>query len=261
MKERSELFIQLLEIIKKLRAPDGCPWDQKQTPESFKPYLLEETHELSEAIDLGDPHHIKEELGDLFFQISFLTLLYEDQGLFTLSDALEAIIEKMTRRHPHVFTDEKFESEDAIRKNWQKIKAEEKKQEKNDLIDVPKSLPSLNRAQRVSSRAAAHGFEWPDQETLVNKFQEESAELVDAVRSGDQKHIAEELGDVFFMLINICRRHDLYGEDIMHKATDKFIRRYVSMDTLMKRDDKNITSVNSDEHLRYWLKAKEAETE
>ncbi|MEN8258612.1 MAG: nucleoside triphosphate pyrophosphohydrolase [Thermodesulfobacteriota bacterium] len=260
MKERSELFTELLNIIRKLREPDGCPWDKKQTPESFKPYLLEETHELSEAIDIGDANHIKEELGDLFFQISFLTLLYEDQKLFTMADALQGIVDKMIRRHPHVFTDEKFESEEAIRKNWQKIKAEEKQQEKSDLIDVPKSLPSLNRAQRVSSRAAAHGFEWPDQETLLKKFQEESTELEEAVRSGDKKHIAEELGDVFFMLINICRRHDLYGEDIMHKATDKFIRRYTSMETMIKKDGESITELNSDDHLRYWLKTKENET-
>ena len=172
MKKPPELLIELTDIIKKLREPDGCPWDKKQTPESFKPYLLEETHELSEAIDLGDSKHIKEELGDLFFQLTFLTHLYEEKGLFTMADALQGIIDKMIRRHPHVFTDEKFESEEAIRKNWQKIKAAEKKQQKSDLIDVPKSLPALNRAQRVSSRAASHGFEWPDTKTLLDKFKE-----------------------------------------------------------------------------------------
>jgi MazG family protein len=259
MKETSELFLELLEIIKKLRAPDGCPWDKKQTPASFKPYLLEETHELAEAIDKDDPHHIKEELGDLFFQISFLTLLYEEQQLFTMSEALQAIIDKMIRRHPHVFTDEKFASEEAIRQNWQKIKASEKKQEKPDLIDVPKSLPALNRAQRVSSRVAAHGFEWPDTSTLVAKFQEECGELVEAVSDGDKKQISEELGDVFFMLINICRRHDLYGEDIMHQATDKFIRRYTGMERLINEDGKSMTDLSSNDHLRYWQQSKENE--
>ncbi len=265
MKDQSELFLELLEIIKKLRAPDGCPWDQKQTPASIKPYLLEETHELSEAIDNGDPDHIKEELGDVFFQISFLTLLHEEKNLFTMADALQAIIDKMIRRHPHVFTDEKFESEEAIRKNWQKIKAAEKKQgdtqEKTELIDVPKSLPSLNRAQRVSSRAAAHGFEWPDTETLLEKFREEALELEEAVRSEDKEHIAEELGDVFFMLINICRRHNLYGEDIMHQATDKFIRRYTGMERLIRNDGKSITELNSKDHLCYWQQTKENEPE
>ncbi len=259
MKQRSELFLELIEIIKKLRAPDGCPWDLKQTPESLKPYLLEETHELSEAIDSDDPNHIKEELGDVFFQLSFLTTLYEEKNLFTMEDALQAIIDKMIRRHPHVFTDQKFGSEDEIRKNWQKIKAQEKKEragKKDDLIDVPKSLPSLNRAQRVSSRVAAHGFEWPDTETLLEKFREESLELEQAVHSGDKGQIAEELGDVFFMLINICRCHDLYGEDIMHQATDKFIRRYTAMDRLMKNDGKSITELNSNDHLRYWLQVK-----
>lgn len=259
MKEKSELFTELLEIITKLRAPDGCPWDRKQTPESLKPYLLEETHELSEAIDIGDPQHIKEELGDLFFQISFLALIHEEKNLFTMDDTLQAIIDKMVRRHPHVFTDEKFESEEAIRQNWQKIKAAEKKQGKTDLIDVPKSLPALNRAQRVSSRAAAHGFEWPDTQALVQKFREESQELEEAVQSGDKEHIAEELGDVFFMLINICRRHNLYGEDIMNQATDKFIRRYTGMDRLIRNDGKSMTELSSNDHLCYWQQTKENE--
>lgn len=263
MKEKTDLFTELIDIIKKLRAPNGCPWDKKQTPESLKPYLLEETHELAEAIDAGDAHHIKEELGDLFFQISFLTLLHEEKELFSMEDALQAIIDKMIRRHPHVFTDEKFESDEAIRQNWQKIKAAEKKakktSEKTDLIDVPKSLPALNRAQRVSSRAAAHGFEWPDTATLLGKFREETLELDEAVRSGDKEHIAEELGDVFFMLINICRRHDLYGEDIMHQATDKFIRRYSSMEGMIREDGKHMTKLDSDEQLCYWLQTKENE--
>lgn len=260
MKEKSELFTKLIDIIRQLRAPDGCPWDKKQTPESFKPYLLEETHELSEAMSTGDPHHIKEELGDLFFQITFLALLYEEENLFTMTDALQGIIDKMIRRHPHVFTDEEFESDEAIRKNWQKIKATEKKQETSDLIDVPKSLPALNRAQRVSSRVASHGFEWPDNKTLLRKFKEEAQELDEAVQSGNKRDIAEELGDVFFMLINICRRHDLYGEDIMNKATDKFIRRYTAMDELITKKGQSITNLESSDHLRYWLEVKENET-
>jgi MazG family protein len=259
MTQKAELFLELIEIIKKLRAPDGCPWDRKQTAASLKPYLLEETHELAEAIDSGDPQHIKEELGDLFFQISFLTLLFEEKNLFTMTEALQAIIDKMVRRHPHVFTDEKFESEEAIRRNWQKIKAEEKKQSQSNLIDVPKSLPALNRAQRVSSRAAAHGFEWPDNESLITKFQEESRELSEALGDGDQKHIAEELGDVFFMLINICRRHGLYGEDIMHQATDKFIRRYTGMERLIQNDGTSLPELGSADHLRYWRQSKENE--
>lgn len=263
MTNSAALFIELLEIIEKLRAPDGCPWDRKQTPASLKPYLLEETHELSEAIDAGDEDHIKEELGDLFFQISFLTQLYEEEGHFTIADTLQGIIDKMVRRHPHVFTDEVFESEEAIRQNWQKIKAQEKKDkkksDKSELIDVPKSLPALNRAQRVSSRAAAHGFEWPDTATLIDKFQEEARELEEAVLSGDNAEIADELGDVFFMLINICRRHNLYGEDIMQQATDKFIRRYTEMDQRIRRDNNAMTELSSAEQLRYWLQAKAAE--
>lgn len=131
MKTPAALFTELIEIIEKLRGPEGCPWDKKQSPQSLKPYLLEETHELAEAIDAADGDHIKEELGDLFFQISFLALLHQEKKQFTIADSLQGIIDKMVRRHPHVFTDEVFASDEAIRQNWQKIKAQEKKEKKS----------------------------------------------------------------------------------------------------------------------------------
>ncbi|PLX50157.1 MAG: nucleoside triphosphate pyrophosphohydrolase [Desulfobulbaceae bacterium] len=263
MKTPAALFTELIEIIEKLRGPEGCPWDKKQSPQSLKPYLLEETHELAEAIDAADGDHIKEELGDLFFQISFLALLHQEKKQFTIADSLQGIIDKMVRRHPHVFTDEVFASDEAIRQNWQKIKAQEKKekkkQDKGELIDVPKSLPALNRAQRVSSRAASHGFEWPDTASLLNKFREEAQELVEAVEQGNRQEISEEIGDLFFMLINICRWHDLYGEDIMHLATDKFIRRYTMMEELIRRHGSKMTEMASEQHLHFWRQAKEKE--
>lgn len=258
MTKIADSFLALLQIINRLRAPDGCPWDKKQTPQSLKPYLLEETHELVEAIDSGDTDNIREELGDLYFQISFLALLYEEQGLFSVDDTLGSIIAKMTRRHPHVFTDEKFTSEEEIRQNWQKIKATEKKTKTNSeySVDVPRSLPALNRAQRVSSRVAAHGFEWPDDRTMHDKLQEEYEELLEALASADQSKISEEMGDVMFMLINICRRNDLYGEDIMQQATDKFIQRYETMAELVKNNNKDLTNLTSNEQLSFWQQAK-----
>ncbi len=257
MTQSANSFLELIDIIKKLRAPNGCPWDKKQTAKSLKPYLLEETHELVEAIDLEDVDNVREELGDLYFQISFLALLYEEKGLFSIQDTLNGIVEKMTRRHPHVFTDEEFGSEEEIRQNWQKIKAQEKKEKaSNYSVDVPKSLPALNRAQRVSARVAAHGFEWPDDASLHAKFKEESDELQEALEKGNKDAISEEIGDVLFMLVNICRRHDFYGEDIMHQATDKFIQRYQTMAELIKDDDKALAKLDSKAHLHYWQEAK-----
>ena len=252
-----EKFKELVDLITKLRTPEGCPWDQKQTPASFKPYLLEETHELSEAIDSGQIEHIKEELGDLFFQVSFLGVLYEESGDFTIEACLQSIIDKMVRRHPHVFTDEVFESEEAIRQNWQKIKAGEKEKKQNDIIDVPKSLPALTRAQRVSSRIANQGFEWASDEQLMAKLGEEVAELQQAVITNNDAHIKEEIGDVLLMLTNLCRRKGYYTEDLMHDSVDNFINRFASMTDHIHQNNATLTTLSDTEKIHYWRKAKD----
>ncbi len=255
----STKFSELLQLIRQLRGPQGCPWDQKQTPASFKPYLLEETHELSEAIDSGNIDHIKEELGDLFFQVGFLGSLYEDAGQFKIDDCLQSIINKMIHRHPHVFTDEKFESNEAIRRNWQKIKASEKEKKQSDIIDVPKSLPSLTRAQRVSSRIANQGFEWQCDEQLMDKLSEEVNELQQAVKNKDQANIKEEIGDVLIMLINLSRRKGFYAEDIMHESVDNFIKRFSTMTDLIKQQKESLVQLTDKEMVTYWRKAKKQE--
>lgn len=254
----SQKINDLITLITKLRGPNGCPWDQKQTPESFKPYLLEETHELAEAIDSGDIDHIKEELGDLFFQASFLGNLYAEAGHFTIDDCIEGIIEKMIRRHPHVFTDEKFASAEAIRRNWQKIKADEKKKEPSDIIDVPKSLPALTRAQRVSSRIANQGFEWSSDGQLMQKLQEEMAELQVAVKENNDKNMKEEIGDVLIMLVNLCRRKGFYSEDLMHDSVDGFIERFSTMTTLMDEKQDTLADLSDAEKIACWREAKKS---
>lgn len=254
----SQKINELITLIAKLRAPDGCPWDQKQTPESFKPYLLEETHELAEAIDSGNMDHIKEELGDLFFQTNFLGTLYEEAGHFTIDECIQGIIEKMTRRHPHVFTDEKFESEEAIRHNWQKIKASEKKKEQHDIIDLPKSLPALTRAQRISGRIASQGFEWSSDEQLMNKLGEEIEELQQAVKENNDEHMQEEIGDVLIMLINLCRRKGFYTEDLMHSSMDKFIERFTTMTKLIDNAENKLVDLSDEEKVACWREAKKS---
>lgn len=257
-------FEALRQIIVRLRQPDGCPWDIKQTPESFKSYLIEETHELLESIDKNDPVQIKEELGDLLFQILFLNQLYEEQGLFTLSDVIMSITGKMIERHPHVFSDEVVSSEEEQRLRWNQIKAQEKKEPKAvaDLLgNVPKSLPGLRRAQRVSERAASNGFEWRDHNQAFAKLHEEIAELQEAVAHGNAEQIAEELGDALFMLVNLGRLTKTNSEDALQATTNKFIRRFSLLEQKAKSTGHTVGELSEASQLALWDEVKKDLTE
>jgi MazG family protein len=229
VQETAAQFIRLVEIITRLRAPDGCPWDQKQTPQTFKGYLLEETHELLEALHHDDANHVREELGDLLFQVIFLNNLYAEQGRFTLAEVLDTIAAKMIRRHPHVFGDQIINSEQELRQQWHAIKATEEKPEAqaaSPLAAVPRSLPALHRAQRVADRASRTGFDWPDAGSALSKAGEEFEELREAVASADQPRINEELGDLLFSLVVFARKSAVDAEGAMQAATEKFIDRF-----------------------------------
>lgn len=257
-------FEALRQIIVRLRQPDGCPWDIKQTPESFKSYLIEETHELLEAIDKNDPALIKEELGDLLFQLIFINQLFEEQGKFTLSEVITSITGKMIERHPHVFGDEVVTSEAEQRRRWNQIKAKEKKETKAvaDLLgNVPKSLPSLRRAQRVSERAASNGFEWRDTSQAFAKLQEEVAELREAVAHGNPEQIAEELGDALFMLVNLGRLTKTNSEDALQSTTNKFIRRFSLLEQKAKAAGHTVADLSTASQLVLWEEVKKDLTE
>lgn len=259
MNKTAQNFLKLQELVATLRHPDGCPWDRKQTPESFKSYLLEESHELLEAIEQNSPDHIKEELGDLLFQLVFLNQLYEEQGCFTLAEVIEGIIEKMVRRHPHVFGDEKVSSEAEQRQNWQKIKAKEKKTaaSHSDLLKaVPRSLPALRRAQRVSERAAQTGFDWRHQREIFAKLEEEIDEFRQALAAQDQENMVEELGDILFMLVNLGRFANINTEDALQAATAKFIRRFAKMEKQLENSDHSLPDLNTEQLLALWTAAK-----
>ena len=263
MHEEEDLkFSKLVETITRLRQPNGCPWDQKQTVESFRPYLIEELHELLEAIDLDDHQHIKEELGDLLFQIIFLNNLYEEQSSFTLNEVIETITEKMVSRHPHVFGDKYFSSEKELRLNWNKAKSKEGKggaDKVKGLFSFPRSLPALLRAQRVSSRAVSSGFEWPDLEAVLEKLAEETSELREAVSSGDQKHVEDEIGDMLFCMVNIARKAGFDAEQTLQKSTDKFIRRFTSMAELAVKQGSPIEEMDIESMQELWTLVKESE--
>lgn len=252
-------FEALQQLIVRLRQPGGCPWDIKQTPASFKSYLLEETHELMEAIDLHDPDLVKEELGDLLFQIIFINQLFEEQGQFTLSEVITSITEKMIKRHPHVFGDEVIHSEEQQRLRWNQIKAQGKKRPKAiaDLLNsVPKSLPGLRRAQRVSERAASNGFEWRDHQQALAKLHEEVLELEEAIAHGGPEEISEELGDALFMLVNLARLTKTNSEDALQSTTNKFIRRFSLLEQKAQAAGLQVASLSSAEQLSLWAEVK-----
>jgi MazG family protein len=257
--ETGKKFCELLEIIARLRSPEGCPWDQKQTVQTFKPYLIEETHELSEALENDDPNQIREELGDLFFQLGFINQLYEEKDIFSIEDVLQSIIDKMIRRHPHVFEGKTFKSYDEMRKNWAKVKEKENAKKKNKAyeLDVPKSLPALIRGQKVASRAARTGFDWPDMQSLLEKLFEEFNTLTADALEDNKEKIEKSLGDLLFLLINLGRKCEINSEECLHRATNKFISRFKRMEELLSAENLSIGELDSKSQLDFWAKTKE----
>lgn len=259
MTPTAEKFITLIEIITRLRAPNGCPWDRKQTPQSFKQYLVEETHELLEAINDDDPSHICEELGDLLFQVIFLNNLYQEKNLFTLLDVIESISNKMIRRHPHVFGDQTIESEQELRQQWQTIKNQEnegKGQPRHPLDSIPKSLPALRRAQRVADRVAREGFDWPNLTGALEKVDEECQELHQAIAKGSRTDIKEELGDLLFALTVLARKVDIDGEDALQEATSKFSSRFRALEKIMANQGQQLGDLAPEALLEIWQRTK-----
>ena len=259
MTRTAEKFLALLEIINRLRAPDGCPWDKKQTPRTFKQYLVEETHELLEAINDDNPSHICEELGDLLFQVIFLNNLYQEKNLFSLCDVIDSIAAKMIRRHPHVFGSKTIESEQELRQQWQTIKSQENEQKgqpRHPLDSIPKSLPALCRAQRVADRVAREGFDWPNLSGALGKVTEELQELQNAFAHGSREQIREEFGDLLFSLAVVARKADIDGEDVLHEATHKFTTRFLMLEKNIAGQGKLMVDLDPDALLAIWQQTK-----
>lgn len=220
---------ELTQLIKKLRAPEGCPWDRKQKKEDIGKYILEEAYEVIDSLDKSDPRALKEELGDLLFQILFLTEISAEANLFFLEDVMEGIHEKMVRRHPHVFGDTKVTSVQEVKDNWQKIKKKErenKDEEESLFAGIPRSLPSLKRAQKITSAASTCGFDWTNKEGILEKLHEELREFEGALKSGNIKNIEEEIGDILFTMVNISRFLSVDAETALSKTTEKFLQRF-----------------------------------
>jgi len=252
-------FSALVKLIAKLRGPDGCPWDRKQTSESLKPFLVEECYEVIEALDQGTPSKVKEELGDLLFQIVFHARIAEEHGDFTMLDVIRSNIEKMTRRHPHVFGTARLSTDKEVLANWEDIKKKEKgyEERKSILEGVPKHLPSLLRAHSLQERAARVGFDWSHIDEALPKLDEEITEFKESLRSKDVASIEEELGDIFFMLVNIARFLGVNPEEALRKTISKFIRRFRYIEEHAAVEGKSLNDMTLEEMEALWQESKE----
>ncbi|HYA11785.1 MAG TPA: nucleoside triphosphate pyrophosphohydrolase [Thermodesulfovibrionales bacterium] len=252
-------FQELLNIMEKLRAEKGCPWDKEQTRESLKPFILEETYELIEAIDDGDPEKIKEELGDLLFQIVFQSQIAKEKKEFEISDVIEKIVKKMIARHPHVFGRADYKTKNEVLEYWEEQKRREGKRQTSILEGVPETLPSLLRAHRLQDRAARVGFDWVKVSDVLEKLDEEMKEFKKALKGERQNEIEDELGDIFFMLVNVSRFMGINPEDALRKTIAKFISRvhYIEMKAADQR--RKLSDMTLKEMDTLWEEAKEKE--
>lgn len=252
-------FQKLVDIMARLRSENGCPWDKVQTSESIKPYLIEETYEVIEAIDEKDPAKMKEELGDLLLQVVFHAQIAKDRGEFDINDVIDKISDKMVSRHPHVFGDAKFETPEEVTKQWQDRKKEEGKLKDSALEGVPKELPSLLRAHRLQSRAAKVGFDWAKVEDVFGKLDEELKEFKEALEKKDKKEIEDELGDIFFVLVNISRFIGVNAEEALRKTISKFISRFRYIEMKAADEGRQLADMTLEEMDALWDEAKQGE--
>ncbi len=224
----------LLEIMRLLRAPDGCPWDRVQTHESIRQNFIEETYEVVEAIDQSDFSLMREELGDVLMQVIFHSIMEEEAGRFTFDDVCDEVCRKLIIRHPHVFGNVSADTPDEVLRNWDAIKMQTKSQKKvaDSVDDVARSLPALMRAQKVQKRSAKSGMDFSSAEDAASKIPEELAEFREAMASGEQDKLTEELGDLLFSVVNVARFVGVDAEEALTRSTDKFSRRFRKLENL-----------------------------
>ena len=230
---------RVIKITRRLRAPDGCPWDREQTPDSIRKYIKEETYELLEAIEDGDYREACEELGDVSFLLVFLSIMYEEQDEFNLADALNIAAEKMIRRHPHIFAETPVNGTEDVLSNWQKIKKQEaasKGKRHSVLGNLPKGFPALQEAYRLGERASRVGFDWEDRQGIVEKISEETREVEQAILSENHEKIKEELGDLLFTVSNLARHLDINPEDALLGANRKFKKRFYELERILEEE-------------------------
>ena len=253
-----EKFEELIKIVKRLKAPDGCPWDREQTNASLLPYFLEEAYEVIESVDNENWLELKEELGDILLHVIFQAVLAEENGHFNINDSLDNVNEKLVRRHPHVFGDAKADKAFHAKQNWEAEKHKEKNR-KSRLDGVPKTLPALIRAQRLQQKASYAGFDWDKVEQVWDKIHEEILELKEAQSNNAKEHIAEEIGDVLFSVVNLARFLDIPAEDALRRTNKKFTDRFYQVEAELKKRGKMVEDSSLEEMDAIWNEVKQNE--
>jgi nucleoside triphosphate diphosphatase len=257
-------FVRLVEIMARLRGPDGCPWDREQTIDTLKPFVLEETYEVLEAIDRHDHEALREELGDFVFEAVFVAQMEAEAGHFTIADSLKSIADKLVRRHPHVFQraegEEALQSGEQVRVRWEEIKAKERsaaaesKKPETLLSGIAPALPALLRAYHIGSRAASVGFDWARTDDVVDKIEEEVRELREV--ANDAGRAEEEMGDLLFAIANLARKMGIEPETALRKANEKFTRRFTEMESRIAASGRKMAEMGLDQLEAEWQRAK-----
>ena len=261
MSETLNSLSKLIKITETLMGDDGCPWDKVQTRESLKPYLVEETYEVLEALDENNPEKIKDELGDLLYQILFHSKISSLKGEFNFGDVIDNLSEKMVRRHPHVFKGGKLNTPDQVIGQWEEIKNKENKEnnkanQKSILDSIPINLPSLIRAQKLQKKAAKEGFDWEQINEVFDKLDEEIKEFKEAVLKKKNTDIQSEIGDIIFVITNIAKFYGVDAEEALRSTNNKFIKRFQYIEQKMDEKGKTLKDSSLEEMERYWQEAK-----
>jgi len=247
---------KLVDLVARLRAPDGCPWDKEQTLENVRAYFLEEAHELAGAIDGGDWQELAEELGDMLFQVAFITRLAEEAGAFRLPQVIDGVHSKMVARHPHVFGNETLADSEAVRQAWERRKLQQEPGRTTLLGGVPSSLPALLGTYRLTQKAAGVGFDWPDAASVLDKAEEEIAEVREALAEGNAAHVREEIGDLLFTLANLARKLDVDPEAALAGTNRKFRTRFAAVEQGLAAKGKTAAEATLEEMDELWEAAK-----
>jgi tetrapyrrole methylase family protein/MazG family protein len=267
MDKRRADIEKLARLVERLRGENGCPWDKEQTRETLKPMLIEEAYEVLEALDGPDPAELKEELGDLLFQVVFHAQISRERGEFDLSDVIDRSHEKMVRRHPHIFGGADLNTAEDVLKNWEDIKAAEKGipstshagTERSLLDGIPSKLPALHRAYQITAKASRVGFDWCRLEDILSKMREEASELVEAHSKKDLRKMAEEAGDLLFVAVNAARFLGIDPETALARSNEKFSRRFRYVESAIKRQGRDLKGASLSEMDALWEEAKEVD--
>ncbi len=257
--DAGEKFRRLVEIMARLRSPGGCPWDREQNFDTIKAFLLEETYEVLDAVDARDWQALKEELGDLVLEAVFYARMAEEEGRFQIADSLDHVNEKLVRRHPHIFADGDAKTAAEVKRRWDEIKAEERKNKKDTgglLTTVPRALPALVEATQITSRAAGAGFDWTNAEQVLEKLEEELGELAEAREAGDREHIEHEVGDLLFTIVNLARFLKIDPEQALRKTNRRFRERFGYVERGLRERGKTPAESNIEEMEALWQEAK-----